>query len=212
MSFFYLKIFSFGGDIFNIFEQACYRNDKSEFPDQPAYLKSSNQDRLVEVYIITKTRLFKYIENFTIKKEKISKKKNLIFFIYLLKTQIVGTRQNRQGGSNECPQSMFLSRNKKNNVDSCKPQFDYIKVGFKGVKIIQVCFRDGDNLNEMQKHILLKKKKKTFSKYCQLRFLLSMLSVNERPFLKYPYVESFIRVTWSFTDIRLGVRRSLEQT
>ena len=37
---------------------------------------------------------------------------------------------------------MFLSRNKKNNVYPCKPQFYYIKVGFKGVNIIQVCFRD----------------------------------------------------------------------
>ena len=34
-----------------------------------------------------------------------------------------------QGGSNEYPQSMFLSRNKKNNVYLCKPQFYYIKVG-----------------------------------------------------------------------------------
>ena len=42
----------------------------------------------------------------------------------------------RRGGSNEYPQSMFLSRNKKNNVYPCKPQFYYIKVGFKGVKII----------------------------------------------------------------------------
>ena len=42
----------------------------------------------------------------------------------------------RRGGSNEYRQSMFLSRNKKNNVYPCKPQFYYIKVGFKGVKII----------------------------------------------------------------------------
>ena len=42
----------------------------------------------------------------------------------------------RWGGSNEYPQSMFLSRNKKNNVYPCKPQFNYIKVGFKGVNII----------------------------------------------------------------------------
>ena len=42
----------------------------------------------------------------------------------------------RRGGSNEYPQSMFLSRNKKNNVYPCKPQFNYIKMGFKGVKII----------------------------------------------------------------------------
>ena len=33
-------------------------------------------------------------------------------------------------------QSMFWSRNKKNNVYPCEPQFNYIKVGFKGVKII----------------------------------------------------------------------------
>ena len=37
-----------------------------------------------------------------------------------------------RGGSNEYPHSMFLSRNKKNNVYYCKPQFYYIKVGFKG--------------------------------------------------------------------------------
>ena len=42
----------------------------------------------------------------------------------------------RWGGSNEYPQSKFLSRNKKNNVYPCKPQFYYIKVGFKGVRII----------------------------------------------------------------------------
>ena len=41
-----------------------------------------------------------------------------------------------RGGSNEYPQSMFLSRNKKNNVYPCKPQFHYIKVGFKGIKIV----------------------------------------------------------------------------
>ena len=56
--------------------------------------------------------------------------KILIFFIFLL---IVLPRP---GGSNEYPQSMFLSRNKKNSVYPCKPQFYYIKVGFKGVNII----------------------------------------------------------------------------
>ena len=39
---------------------------------------------------------------------------------------------------------MFSSKNKKNNAYSCKPQFYYIKVGFKGVKNIQACFR-GEN-------------------------------------------------------------------
>ena len=37
---------------------------------------------------------------------------------------------------------MFLSRNKANNVYPCEPQFYFIKVGFKGVKIIKICFRD----------------------------------------------------------------------
>ena len=40
----------------------------------------------------------------------------------------------RRGGSNEYPQSMFLSRNKKTNVYPWKPQFYYIKVGYNGVK------------------------------------------------------------------------------
>ena len=42
----------------------------------------------------------------------------------------------RRGGSNEYPQSMLLSRNKENNVYPLKPQFYYIKVRYKGVKII----------------------------------------------------------------------------
>ena len=48
----------------------------------------------------------------------------------------------RRGGSNEYPQSMFLSRNKKNNVYPCKPQFYYIKVGLRGSKLYRACFRD----------------------------------------------------------------------
>ena len=45
-----------------------------------------------------------------------------------------------RGGSNEYPQSMFLSRNNKNNVYPCKPQFYYIKVGFKGSKLYRYVF------------------------------------------------------------------------
>ena len=40
-----------------------------------------------------------------------------------------------RGGSNKYPQYV-LSRNKKNNVYPCKPQFYYIKVGFNVVEII----------------------------------------------------------------------------
>ena len=42
----------------------------------------------------------------------------------------------RRGVSNVYPQSLFLSRIKENNVYPSKPQFYYIKVGFKGGKII----------------------------------------------------------------------------
>ena len=42
----------------------------------------------------------------------------------------------RRGGSNDYPQSMFLGRNKKNDVYPCRPQFHNIKVRFKGVNII----------------------------------------------------------------------------
>ena len=45
-----------------------------------------------------------------------------------------------QGSSNEFPQSMFLSKNKRNNVHLCKPQFYYIKVGFKGSKLYRHVF------------------------------------------------------------------------
>ena len=87
---------------------------------------------------ITKTRLFNYIENFTTEKWKLSdKKKSDIFHI---STQNIDCGYSleppRQGGSNKYPQYMFLSRNKKNNLHPCKPQFYYIKVGLKGVKII----------------------------------------------------------------------------
>ena len=53
----------------------------------------------------------------------------------------------RRGGSNENPQSMFFLQNKKNNVYPYKPQFYYIKLGFKGVKIIYACFRDVEHVN-----------------------------------------------------------------
>ena len=41
----------------------------------------------------------------------------------------------RRGGSNEYPQSMFWAEIRKKCIP-CIPQFYYIKVGFKGVKII----------------------------------------------------------------------------
>ena len=49
---------------------------------------------------------------------------------------LVRTASAGRGGSNEYPQSVFSSKTKKNNVYACKPQLYYIKVGFKGIKII----------------------------------------------------------------------------
>ena len=86
-------------------------------------------------YPITKTRLFKYTENFTTKKWQFFQIKNSDIFHISAQNIDCGysLEPPRRGGSNEYPQSMFLSRNKKNNAYPCKPQFYYIKVGFKGV-------------------------------------------------------------------------------
>ena len=92
--------------------------------------------------VITKIRLFKYIEisppkteNF--QKKKTNKKKNNnnnkntdIFHISAQNIDCVCSLEPpRRGGSNEYSQSMLSSRNKKNNVYPCKSQFYYIKVG-----------------------------------------------------------------------------------
>ena len=92
---------------------------------------------------IMKTRLFKYTENFPTKKWKFLGKKFWYVSYFCSKHKLwYSLEPPQRGGSNEYLQSMFLGRNKKNNVYPYKPQFYYIKVGFKGVKIIYVCFRD----------------------------------------------------------------------
>ena len=80
---------------------------------------------------------------------KIKKKKNVFFFFFfffhisaLNIDYGYSLELPRRGGSNKYPQYMFLSKYKKNNVYPCKPQFYYIKVGFKEVKLIQACFDD----------------------------------------------------------------------
>ena len=86
---------------------------------------------------ITKTRLFKYIENITSKNWNFSEKNSDIFHISAQNIDCgYSLEPPRRGGSNEYPQSMFLKRNKKNKVYPFQPQFYYIKVGFKGVNII----------------------------------------------------------------------------
>ena len=80
--------------------------------------------------VITKTCLFKYTENFTT--ETFSN-------IFHISAQNIycgySLEPPRRGGSNEYSQSMFLSRNKK-KYTSVNFSFYYIKVGFKGVKIL----------------------------------------------------------------------------
>ena len=84
-----------------------------------------------------KTRLFKYTENFTTQNQKFSDKNSDIFHISAQNIDCgYSLEPPHWGSSNEYPQSMFLSRFKRNSVYPCKPQFYYIKVGFKRVKII----------------------------------------------------------------------------
>ena len=92
----------------------------------------------LNVHFITKTCLFEYTENFTIKKNENFQIKNSDIFHISAQNIDCGysLEPPRRGGSNEYPQSMLLSRNKKNNVYPCKPHFYYIKVGFKGVSYI----------------------------------------------------------------------------
>ena len=71
-----------------------------------------------------------YIENCTTKNWKFSDKKFDIFHIFVLNIDFRYLLEPpHRGGSNEYPQCMFLSKNKKNNVYPCKPQFYCIKVG-----------------------------------------------------------------------------------
>ena len=48
--------------------------------------------------------------------------------------------------TNEYPQSMFWTKNKKKYAYPYIPQFCYTKGGFKGVYITWICFLDGDIL------------------------------------------------------------------
>ena len=90
-----------------------------------------------KVSITTKTRLFKYMKTSPAKTENFQIKNSDIFYISVQNIHCRYTLEpSGRGGSNEYPQSKFLSRNKKNIVYPCTPQFYCMKVGFKGVKII----------------------------------------------------------------------------
>ena len=69
-----------------------------------------------------------------------------IFDIFLIFAQNIDCgytlESPQRGGSNEYPQSMFWSKNKKKYVYPSKPHFFYIKVGCNGVFITRTCYPD----------------------------------------------------------------------
>ena len=93
---------------------------------------------------ITKTCIFKYTENFTIKKWIFSDKTFWYFSCFCSKhilRILVRTASTRRFWR---VSTIYVFEQKwENNVYPCKPQFYYIKVGFKGVKIIKVRYCDG---------------------------------------------------------------------
>ena len=85
--------------------------------------------------------LFHIYWEFYHQKTKTFRWKILVVFIFVLKTGCVYLLEPpRRGGSNEYPQSMFLNRNKKNNLYSCKLQFYYYKWGLRGSKLYRHVF------------------------------------------------------------------------
>ena len=91
---------------------------------------------------ISKTRLFKYTENFTAKKRKFSdKKKSDIFHISAQNIDCgYPLEPPRWGISNGYQQSMFLCRNKKGNAYPCKPSFIIQKWGLRWSKLYKHVF------------------------------------------------------------------------
>ena len=79
----------------------------------------------VHLHSITKTRLFKYTENFTIKNENFQIKNSDIFHTSANEAVLTSTHL-----------LCFWAEIRKYIVYPCEPQFYYIKVGYKGVKII----------------------------------------------------------------------------
>ena len=77
---------------------------------------------------------------------KIDNFQMILFYIFRIFAQNIDCGYTleppRRGGSNEYPQSMFWSKNKKNRYTPANPSFFYIKVGFRGVKITRTCFHD----------------------------------------------------------------------
>ena len=102
-------------------------SNKPKYWDRRVWADSHYENTPIQIY-------WKFYNQ---KKENFQIKKSDIFHISAQNIDCgYSLELSRWVGSNEHPQSMFLSRNKKNNIYPCKPQFYYIKVGLMGVKII----------------------------------------------------------------------------
>ena len=95
-----------------------------------------NLQDLNQLFPLRKQAYSNILENLPAKYEKFQIK-ILILFLCLLKNIECGysLEPPRRGGSNEY-HNLCFEQKLKNNVYPCKPQFYYIKVGFKGVNII----------------------------------------------------------------------------
>ena len=89
-----------------------------------------------------------HIQKLVVKNENFHWKKFDMFLIFAQNIDCGFTLESpRQGGSNEYPQSIFWSKNKKDRYTPAYPSFFYIKVGFRGVYFTWTCFRDGIDPN-----------------------------------------------------------------
>ena len=109
---------------FELMILGCTVHCRFRFSDCTVIHCDSDCIRMYE-YIITKTCLFNYIENFTTKKWKISEKKNLIFFHISAQNMDCwySLEPPRRGGSNEYPQSMFWAEIRKIMYTPVNPSF-----------------------------------------------------------------------------------------
>ena len=77
----------------------------------------------------------------------------IFFYIFLIFAQNIDCGYTleppQRGGSNEYPQSLFWSKNKKKIYPS-KPHFFHIKVGCKGLFITRTCYPDDSSQSFFQ--------------------------------------------------------------
>ena len=89
---------------------------------------------------ITKTRLFKYVENFTTKNWKFSDKNSDTFHMSAQNINCGYSLEPPRRGGLTSTHNLFLSRNKKHNVYPCKPSFTIQKLGLRGSKLYRRVF------------------------------------------------------------------------